>query len=114
MSIRAVRPSIYRLFAKAFFAVGSFFFQNFIFPPIFLLMRPALSRSIRAVGVTTRVSTVEKLRPKTTAVASCTHHYVDGAPTESSREKKSIFICKTIGMRPTTVVTVVNRTGRKR
>jgi hypothetical protein len=46
-----------------------------------LLMAGAVfSRHIRAEGVTTSVKTVEKLRPKTIAVESWTHHCVEGAP----------------------------------
>ena len=40
-----------------------------------------LARSIRAEGVTTRVSTVAKARPKAMAVESWVHHWVEGAPT---------------------------------
>ena len=46
---------------------------------------------ISAQGVTTRVSTVAKLSPKTIAVDSPIHHWVDGAPTETSRVRKSML-----------------------
>src|SRR3546814_2613040 len=46
------------------------------------------SFSISAEGVTTRVSRVAKVRPKATAVESCRHHWVEGAPTVMVREKK--------------------------
>lgn len=38
------------------------------------------SRSISALGVTTSVNTVAKVRPKAMAVDSWRHHWVEGAP----------------------------------
>src|SRR3546814_7230247 len=54
------------------------------------------------------------LRPKATAVESCRHHWVEGAPTVMVREKKSMLVASTIGIRPRMVVTVVSITGRRR
>ena len=39
-----------------------------------------LVRAMSAAGVATNVSTVAKLRPKTMAVESWRHHWVEGAP----------------------------------
>ncbi len=38
------------------------------------------SRSISALGVTTSVNTVAKVRPNAIAVASWRYHWVEGAP----------------------------------
>ena len=55
---------------------------------------PTLARTIRRDGVTIMVRIVANARPKAMAVASCYHHWVDGAPTEISCVTKSIFTAR--------------------
>ena len=74
----------------------------------------AIRAGQRADGVTTKVSTVAKARPNTMADDSCVHHWVEGAPTETSRVTRSILTPSTMGMRPRMVVMVVSSTGRRR
>jgi hypothetical protein len=73
-----------------------------------------LARSISRDGVTIMVRMVAKASPKAIAVASCCHHWVDGAPSEISRVTKSILTRVTMGRSPKTVVAVVSSTGRRR
>ena len=70
--------------------------------------------AISIAGVTTKVSTVAKPRPKTIAVERLIHHCVAGAPTVISRVMNSIFMPNAIGSTPRMAVTAVSTTGRAR
>ena len=65
-------------------------------------------------GVTSRIIVVEKPRPNTTAVASCTHHSELAPPKLMAPSAKLTFIWMIIGNRPNIVVPVVSRIGRIR
>ena len=57
---------------------------------------------------------LEKARPNTIAVESCTHIKPFGPPIVTSRVAKLISIANIIGSRPPIAVIVVRNTGRRR
>jgi hypothetical protein len=73
-----------------------------------------LAIPISAAGVTMSVSTVAKPSPNTIAVERWIHHWVAGAPTVTSRVRKSRLTPKAIGRTPRMAVTAVSTTGRAR
>src|SRR5690554_345136 len=75
---------------------------------------PTRSPNTSIAGVNNSVRMVANARPPAIALESCAHHWVDGAPSPREGVSRSTFTLSTIGISPSTVVTAVSNTGRKR
>ena len=65
-------------------------------------------------GVSNKVSKVANTKPPAMALDNCVHHWVEGAPSPKFKPIKSTFTPNTMGIKPSTVVMAVNKTGRRR